>query len=974
MIRSRALAVLFLILLTSGGRSQSDIRDQYGTKDLEAAQHIQRGIQLGQTRKHKEAIAAFDAALKLDKQCQMAYFQRALSQADLGNIEEAIEGYKTALSDTVRRSRNISAVAAVNLAITYAKLKEFDDAHLWFTRAILEDSENQFKQRGKAYRNLAIALSAQGKHLGAALAIALAYQDRAPNCDMRMVMQFFEKAEGEEVARLMHFGDKPTAPAKRDNPSRLDAVAIDKTITEPVTDLLTDPQGRYILALVKDAPHYYVITTEDKPAIRKVTVSKPILASCLVQGSLYAAAREPNRIEQIEPLTGKVMTTYSLRSAPPSSLAVFPVQERAYFPVDQEVQELNLKSGAVSKSSIPGQVVIGHPNQRFLYSYIKPDRRSGGGGRVIIDGRAIYFPNTNWQQSTLFKSVVAPKGLMLADVRDNAASNAFRMSLSPDGNWVALAGGGGWRSTIKGQETGYGVAVFSAHNFEHLQGFFKTDAYPQGVCFNPVTGQTAAIRGDDAKVYHLSDSKTPVELKGKFSGAGAWSGNGRYLVLGLNGGGIGLYENNLTAAELKLAVAWWKDIKAVAVAPAQAATATFQAVAEYEKFAIAEPTRDDLTRALAKALTGRTDRPGNWEEYGNYNRAEPARQAVEGARPMIASKMDLGIAIFQLKKALKAHPDAVPVHFFLAEAQRLNDQGEAAEENYVGVVKADAGRTDLSCLSLNALAGMLAAKDRGTAALHCLAASLYLDRANPKTLAQAIPLLKKNKFDTEADRFAKLASSVAAVVPGELPALPKPGKAEKLDSADLYRKAVWSVVLIKTGKGSGSGVCVGAKDIILTNHHVIDGGGEIEVYPFIVKDKSPVRLPMVRASVVFQSEKHDVAVLKLEKAPDTLEPLLVAAMSPSPGERVYAIGSPGLGREILEQSISQGLVSSKSRNIEGVPYLQHSAAVNPGNSGGPLLDEFGHVVGVVTLKARLENVSFAIPVETLRSIFKSSEK
>jgi serine protease Do len=56
--------------------------------------------------------------------------------------------------------------------------------------------------------------------------------------------------------------------------------------------------------------------------------------------------------------------------------------------------------------------------------------------------------------------------------------------------------------------------------------------------------------------------------------------------------------------------------------------------------------------------------------------------------------------------------------------------------------------------------------------------------------------------------------------------------------------------------------------------------------------------------------------------------------------------------------------------IDDVPYLQHSAAVNPGNSGGPLLDEMGRVAGIVTLKARLENVSFAVPVETIRAIFK----
>ena len=93
--------------------------------------------------------------------------------------------------------------------------------------------------------------------------------------------------------------------------------------------------------------------------------------------------------------------------------------------------------------------------------------------------------------------------------------------------------------------------------------------------------------------------------------------------------------------------------------------------------------------------------------------------------------------------------------------------------------------------------------------------------------------------------------------------------------------------------------------------------------------------------------------------------------SSEPGNKglLEELGSPGLGREVLEQSISEGLVSSNKRRLDGAVYLQHSAAVNPGNSGGPLLDEFGRVVGIVTLKARLENVGFAVPAETIRAVF-----
>ena len=179
------------------------------------------------------------------------------------------------------------------------------------------------------------------------------------------------------------------------------------------------------------------------------------------------------------------------------------------------------------------------------------------------------------------------------------------------------------------------------------------------------------------------------------------------------------------------------------------------------------------------------------------------------------------------------------------------------------------------------------------------------------------------------------------------------------------------MVLVETNKGSGSGVCVGRPNVIVTNDHVAGEGGDVFVSTFIQKDKELIRMPKVRATVIFRSPGDDVAVLRLEKVPEHLKPLAVAASDGAAGERVFAIGSPGLGRDVLEQSISEGLISSPRRKLEGKEWMQHSAAVNPGNSGGPLLNEHCQVVGLVTLKARLENVSFAVRVETLRRIFES---
>ena len=85
------------------------------------------------------------------------------------------------------------------------------------------------------------------------------------------------------------------------------------------------------------------------------------------------------------------------------------------------------------------------------------------------------------------------------------------------------------------------------------------------------------------------------------------------------------------------------------------------------------------------------------------------------------------------------------------------------------------------------------------------------------------------------------------------------------------------------------------------------------------------------------------------------------------GDPVYAIGNPGMGREILDHTISEGIASSLTRNFDDILYIQTTAAVNPGNSGGPLLNNYGEVVGLVSLKAYFqEGIAFALPVEYIR--------
>jgi S1-C subfamily serine protease/Tfp pilus assembly protein PilF len=966
-VRMKAIVVLLVLAVPV---SAQDLRDRYTTQSLEAAKLIDQTIRLVEAKKSRQALKSIDEAIKADPKCQMAHYWRGIAAYDSGDVEASVEAYKKALSDDVVRNPNISANAATNLALTYARLKEYDDACLWFTRAILEDSGNKFKQRGKAYRNLGITLRNLKKPFAAAVAVAYAYEDEAPNTNINMVREFFGAIGDEEVARILRFSDPVAKLTPRAGKTNLSPATLEgDAVSEAITTLLSDPLGRYVIAWPQKVSWYYVISTNtDKPTVKKVELARGLENPCLAAGFIYGVGG--GSIEKIEPSTGKTVFNYNIRNQGVTSLAVLPAQKRAYFGAERVIHEVNLDSGAVHKTILPGQVVVAEPTEQFVFSYLRPDRSSGG-GHIIVNGRPIYFRSatTDWAQTLLFKAAVTSSGLLIAEVRENACSNANRMSVSPDGQWVAVAGGGGWRPRAKTLGAGYGVAVYSAKDIEHVQGFLKTDAYPNGISFNPVTNQAAALRGADAKIYDLGDPKDFVELKGKFNGASAWSGNGQFLFLG-NEKGINAYANTLSDDEQKLASTWHKKIVVTVIDHGKAATPiAFNAVAGYDEFAVASPAKDELAKTLAKILASkRTERPGAWNQFQPYRHAK-VMEVIDEARDKLQRKEDIGLVIFQLKKVLKTNDKSVPAKFYLAEALRLNDQLNDVEKILIDVIRADAGRTNLSCLALNALASHYGDKENSSPALYCLTQSLYLDRANPQTIAQLVPILKKQNFTAEAEKIAKLSSGSVIVGRADLPKLPVSAELKKISSAEIYQKATWSVVTIKTPTGSGSGVCVGRNDTIITNKHVVGRNDIVEVYSYIIKDKHPVRMPMVRAQVIYLSEKEDVAVLKLEKALDHLAPLEVPSASPSPGEKVYAIGSPGLGKQILEQSISEGLVSSKNRKIDGTDYLQHSAAVNPGNSGGALLDEGCRVVGIVTLGTRLNNVSFAIPVETLRKIF-----
>ena len=163
-------------------------------------------------------------------------------------------------------------------------------------------------------------------------------------------------------------------------------------------------------------------------------------------------------------------------------------------------------------------------------------------------------------------------------------------------------------------------------------------------------------------------------------------------------------------------------------------------------------------------------------------------------------------------------------------------------------------------------------------------------------------------------------------------------------------------------RGEGSGFIVSADGVILTNAHVVDGAERVTVK---LTDRREFE-----ARVLGADQKSDVAVLKID-AKDLPFVKIGDPSSLEVGEWVVAIGAP-FG---FENSVTAGIVSAKGRTLpqDGyVPFIQSDVAVNPGNSGGPLFNLRGEVVGInsqiYSRSGGYQGVSFAIPIDVAMDV------
>ncbi len=186
------------------------------------------------------------------------------------------------------------------------------------------------------------------------------------------------------------------------------------------------------------------------------------------------------------------------------------------------------------------------------------------------------------------------------------------------------------------------------------------------------------------------------------------------------------------------------------------------------------------------------------------------------------------------------------------------------------------------------------------------------------------------------------------------------------DVQDLVKQIGEAVVQVRTPGGLGSGFFINADGYLITNYHVIEGETEISVEVYQQHNGQFDRETYKQVKIIALNKFHDLALLKIEdkNAPKFKYVTLGSADALSVGDSVFAIGSP-MG---LERTVTSGIVSTKTRQLEGELYLQTTAQINPGNSGGPLFNLGGEVVGVTNMKITFgEGLGFAIPVELVKN-------
>jgi hypothetical protein len=170
----------------------------------------------------------------------------------------------------------------------------------------------------------------------------------------------------------------------------------------------------------------------------------------------------------------------------------------------------------------------------------------------------------------------------------------------------------------------------------------------------------------------------------------------------------------------------------------------------------------------------------------------------------------------------------------------------------------------------------------------------------------------------------------------------------------------------KVGQASGSGIALTTNGFIATNYHVVEGATKIEVDVFNGANKTTYKAEVVKSDV-----DNDLSIIKIsdQKFKSFATIPFALKMSVNVAENVFAMGYPQIGIQGTEVKVTDGIISSKTGFKNDNKTYQISAAIQPGNSGGPLFDNSGNLIGLTNSGIpSAENVGYAIKSSYLNNL------
>ena len=197
------------------------------------------------------------------------------------------------------------------------------------------------------------------------------------------------------------------------------------------------------------------------------------------------------------------------------------------------------------------------------------------------------------------------------------------------------------------------------------------------------------------------------------------------------------------------------------------------------------------------------------------------------------------------------------------------------------------------------------------------------------------------------------------------------GRLDEAPVPELVKRFGDAVVTVTTASGLGSGFIISRQGHLITNYHVVEESLKIKVTLFQRGKEGYEKRQLKRVKILALNPLRDLALLQLdeeEMAEYDINPVVIAEKpSVRVGDLIFAIGNP-LG---LERSVTQGIVSSSTRTMGHLRFIQTDASINPGNSGGPLFNSRGEVVGVVCAGySFFDGLAFGIPASDLVEFLK----